>query len=101
MTAFLTSNDSSMNMTYRSKCIFTLGSIFVLSFAVCGYAQSLPAGQGKAEFQRICGNCHSVSIATSQRMTQAQWTGVVNDMVSRGAKGSQPDLDNVVNYLSS
>ena len=34
-------------------------------------------------------------------MTQAQWTGVVNDMVSRGAQGSQQDLDNVVSYLST
>jgi putative heme-binding domain-containing protein len=90
-----------MNMTFGSKCIFSLGSIIVLSFAVSGRAQSLPAGQGKAEFQRICGNCHSVDIATSQRMTQAQWTGVVNDMVSRGAQGNQQDLDNVVSYLST
>src|SRR5271154_74418 len=97
----LTSGDSSMNMTYRPKCIFILGSILVLSFAASGHAQSLPEGQGKAEFQRICGNCHSVSIATSQRMSQAQWTGVVNDMVSRGAQGSQQALDNVVSYLST
>src|ERR1700761_5640908 len=90
-----------MNRTFRCHCIFHLGSMIVLSIAVGGYAQSLPEGQGKAEFQRICGNCHSVSIATSQRMTQAQWTGVVNDMVSRGAQGSQQDLDNVVSYLST
>src|SRR6201985_3937281 len=90
-----------MDMTYRPKCIFILGLILLLSSAVSGQAQSLPDGQGKAEFQRICGNCHSVSIATAQRMTQAQWTGVVNDMVSRGAQGSQQDLDNVVSYLST
>lgn len=90
-----------MDITYRSKCIFSLGSMIVLSFAVSGYAQSLPQGQGKAEFQRICGNCHSVTMATSQRMTQAQWTDVVNDMVSRGAQGSQQDLDNVTSYLAT
>src|ERR1700761_7163407 len=95
------SGDSFMDITYRPKCIFILGLILLLSSAVCGYAQSLPDGQGKAEFQRICGNCHSVSIATSQRMTQAQWTGVVNDMVSRGAQGSQQDLDNVTAYLAT
>jgi putative heme-binding domain-containing protein len=90
-----------MDMTKRSKCIFILGSIAILSFAGSGQAQSLPEGQGKAEFQRICSNCHSVDIATSQRMTQAQWTGVVNDMVSRGAQGSQQDLDNVTTYLAT
>jgi putative heme-binding domain-containing protein len=90
-----------MDMTYRSKRTFSLGSMIILSFAVSGHAQSSPEGQGKAEFQRVCGNCHSVDIATSQRMTQAQWTGVVNDMVSRGAQGSQQDLDNIVSYLST
>src|SRR5882757_2829278 len=90
-----------MDMTFRSKCVLSVGSIIVWNFAVSGYAQSLPEGQGKAEFQRICGNCHSVSIATSQRMTQAQWSGVVNDMVSRGAQGSQQDLDNVTAYLAT
>jgi putative heme-binding domain-containing protein len=90
-----------MDMTDRPKCIFSLGSMIVMSFAVSGYGQSLPEGPGKAEFQRICGNCHSVSIATSQRMTRAQWTGVVNDMVSRGAQGSQQDLDNVTTYLAT
>ena len=34
-------------------------------------------------------------------MTKAQWTDVVNDMVSRGAQGTQQDLDNVVTYLST
>src|ERR1700760_3739866 len=90
-----------MDMTYRPKCSFVLRSILVLGFAVSGYAQSLPEGQGKTEFQRICGNCHSVTIATSQRMTQAQWTGVVNDMVSRGAQGSRQDLDKVTSYLAT
>src|ERR1700759_1728327 len=90
-----------MDMAYRPKCSFVLRSILVLGFAVSGYAQSLPEGQGKAEFQRICGNCHSVTMATSQRMTREQWTGVVNDMVSRGAQGSQQDLDNVTSYLAT
>src|SRR6201995_3466933 len=90
-----------MNATLRSICILNLGSIMVLSFATKGHAQSLPDGPGKAEFQRICGNCHSVSIATSQRMTQSQWAGVVNEMVSRGAQGTQPDLDSVTAYLAT
>src|SRR5271154_750137 len=86
-----------MNPEYRLKFIL----IALLSFALSGRAQTLPNGPGKAEFQRICGSCHSVMIATTQRMSQAQWTSVVNDMVSRGAQGSQQDLDNVVTYLAT
>jgi len=34
-------------------------------------------------------------------MSRADWAGVVNDMVSRGAEGSPEDLDKVVTYLSA
>ncbi len=75
--------------------------IICASCALMGHAQTLPPGKGKAEFQRICSNCHGVSMATSQRMDQAQWTGVVNDMVSKGAQGTQQDFDNIIAYLTA
>ncbi|MEO6803194.1 MAG: c-type cytochrome [Granulicella sp.] len=34
-------------------------------------------------------------------MSQEEWTGVVNDMVARGANGSADDLANVVTYLAT
>jgi putative heme-binding domain-containing protein len=69
--------------------------------ALMGHGQTLPEGKGKAEFQRICSSCHGVSMATGQRMDQAQWTGVVNDMVSKGAQGTQQDFDNIIAYLTA
>lgn len=80
--------------------MFSLGSIVYLTAAVVANAQSGPDGKGKADFQRICSNRHSVTMATSQRMTHSEWAGVVNDMVSRGAQGTQDELDNVVTYLA-
>ena len=90
-----------MNQECGSRCIFSLGSIACLTFALAGNAQSLPEGPGRAEFQRICSGCHSVSMATSQRMTQAEWAGVVSDMVSRGAQGTEDDLNRVATYLGA
>ena len=91
-----------MSQNNRSTCIVSLGLAAVLFFALApAKAQSLPEGKGKAEFQRICSNCHSVTMATSQRMTQSEWEGVVNDMVSRGAQGTQDDLESVVAYLTA
>jgi putative heme-binding domain-containing protein len=80
--------------------IVFLGSM-ALATVVPANAQSLPAGDGKADFQRICSGCHSVDRATSQRMTRPEWAGVVSDMVGRGAQGSSAELDNVVSYLSA
>ncbi len=90
-----------MDQKYRLKCIVILGSIACLTTVLTANAQSLPAGSGKVDFQRICSGCHSVDVATSQRMTQAEWAGVVSDMVSRGAQGSSAELDKVVSYLSA
>jgi putative heme-binding domain-containing protein len=90
-----------MNEKHRSKSIWGLWLIAWVSLPLMGYGQTLPEGKGKSEFQRVCSSCHSVSMATGQRMDQAQWTGVVNDMVSRGAQGTQQDLDNIVAYLTA
>lgn len=89
-----------MDQIYRSKCIVLLGSIALLTTVLTANAQSLPAGNGKADFQRICSGCHSLDRATSQRMTRTEWATVVSDMVARGAQGSSAELDNVVSYLS-
>lgn len=87
-----------MHNTYRLKCTIVLGLFgCVLSLP----AQTLPEGKGRAAFQRICSVCHSVNVTTSQRMTRAEWNGVVNDMVSRGAQGTSGELESIVNYLST
>jgi putative heme-binding domain-containing protein len=72
-----------------------------LASALSMHAQNLLAGKGRAEFQRICSNCHSLDIATAQRLSKTDWAGTVRDMVSRGAQGSSAELRNVVRYLST
>ena len=90
-----------MNRKYRLERILGIGLIACLAFAVSVQAQSLPEGRGRADFQRICGTCHSLAMATSQRLTRGEWTRVVNDMVARGAQGTQDELDNVMTYLTA
>jgi len=90
-----------MNRIYRWKGVFSLGSIAFLSLAGVGQAQSLPEEKGQADFQRICSRCHSVTLATKQRMTQPEWKEVVNEMVSHGARGTQDELNNIVTYLAA
>jgi len=90
-----------MNWKYRLKLAVMIAPIACLTLAISGQAQTLPEGRGRADFQRICGRCHNLATATGQRMTQGEWTRVVNDMVSRGAQGTEDELDNVVAYLTA
>jgi putative heme-binding domain-containing protein len=87
-----------MHNTYRLNRTIVLG-LFGTVLSV--HTQTLPEGTGRAAFQRICSVCHSVNVATSQRMTRAEWSEVVNDMVSRGAQGTSGELDSIVNYLTN
>lgn len=60
----------------------------------------LPEGAGKAVVQRMCVGCHQLSVITAKRATKDQWSTLVQQMVSRGADGSDQDIETVVDYLS-
>jgi competence protein ComEA len=71
---------------------------FVLMLALI---QTLPDGPGKAVTERMCKPCHGLDNVVRARRTEDKWAEVVDDMVSRGAKGSDDEVDQVIKYLST
>ena len=63
--------------------------------------QNLPEGKGKAEFTRVCGQCHGVEVVIRQAASPEGWAAIVDDMVSRGAQGTQDEFDLVTKYLAT
>jgi competence ComEA-like helix-hairpin-helix protein len=61
----------------------------------------LPEGKGKAQFMRVCGDCHGVNVVIKTTNSPEGWAAVVDDMVSRGAQGTQDDFDLVSKYLAA
>ena len=74
-----------------------------LAFALIGIAsaQNLPEGDGKAVTEKMCAKCHGLENVVRARMTRERWGAVVDDMVSRGATGSDAEIDQVIEYLAS
>ena len=73
-----------------------------LLFALPAVAQSeLPDGPGKEVVVKVCGNCHDYSVFTQDHNTRDRWDAIVQDMVSRGAEGTDAELDQVVSYLTA
>ena len=67
-----------------------------------GVAQSnLPDGPNKALVQRICSKCHGLEGVTRARNTKERWNEIVDDMASRGAEGTDDELDKIVEYLAA
>jgi competence protein ComEA len=62
---------------------------------------NIPDGKGKDAVIKVCGNCHGVEVAVSRRETKEGWNGVVDDMIQRGAQGTDDEFGDIVEYLSS
>jgi competence protein ComEA len=63
--------------------------------------EGLPDGPGKDVMVRICGVCHEPRRAASVRLTRDGWSDLIQEMVRRGAKGSDQELAQVLDYLST
>jgi competence protein ComEA len=63
--------------------------------------EGMPEGPGKAVTVKICGNCHEPRRAASVRLTRDGWSDTIADMVRRGAKGTDDELAQVLDYLAT
>jgi Helix-hairpin-helix motif len=61
----------------------------------------LPDGKGKDETVKVCGTCHPADRGAAVRLTPEGWKEVITKMVSLGAKGTDPELEAVLECLST
>lgn len=88
------------HVSHSLGCLALL-SLLYLGASTPALAQSaLPDGPGRAVVQRMCTKCHGTEEFTGQRKTQQQWSDTVQDMISRGAIGTDDDASKVVAYLT-
>lgn len=79
-----------------------LSGVLVVSAALLPLSAAeksrLPEGAGKATTERLCGTCHGANILLSKRESRDGWNGIVEDMIQRGAKGTDDEFGEVVDY---
>ncbi len=51
--------------------------------------------------QRVCGSCHGAELVIGRQETRETWSVIVNDMIQRGAKGTDDEFYDVVDYLAA
>jgi competence protein ComEA len=82
------------------RVFFVMFISSVVAFILTAAQDDLPDGKGKDVVLRMCANCHGLDQVTSTRYAKKFWGSVVDDMVSRGAEGSDADVNAVISYLS-
>lgn len=76
--------------------------VLVLLSGTPAAAQSqLPEGRGKEATVKVCGTCHPADRGASVRLTRAGWQDVIAKMLTLGAKGTDAELQEVLDYLST
>ena len=63
--------------------------------------EGLPDAPGKDTMVKMCGLCHQAIRAASVRLTREGWQTVLEDMVKRGAKGTEEEQAKVLEYLAT
>ena len=60
----------------------------------------LPEGEGKKLVENICTKCHELDGVVGMKNTKAAWNKVVDEMVGRGAEGTDQEFETIVDYLA-
>ena len=63
-------------------------------------SNALSDDNAKQLFLARCSSCHDVESTTRTRRTESQWGQLVSTMVARGAKLSEAESAQVVEYLT-
>ena len=83
--------------TACSLCMFAFSSVLWMSAA----EDALPEDKGKNIVLKMCnGACHELKQATDLKMSKLRWSRLIDDMVGRGAIGTDEEIDAVVVYFS-
>jgi quinoprotein glucose dehydrogenase len=59
----------------------------------------LPENEGKEVVARMCTGCHGTAVFSRTRMGRVGWEDEVAAMVEKGAKGTEQEIQSVVEYM--
>ena len=69
--------------------------------ACCAWGQTkLPDVPGKDAVLKVCGECHGIDVLQGIGKSKEGWAATVDDMVAKGATGSDAELQQIVDYLA-
>ena len=77
-----------------------VATIAALSATVVSAQGQLPDAPGKEITVKMCGTCHEAERSAAVRLTREGWEEVMAKMVALGARGTDDELKQVLDYLA-
>jgi hypothetical protein len=63
-------------------------------------ADLFPPGSGRDLLLKVCSSCHSPAIVAKQRLSEQEWSDLVQVMSARGAVATDKELSEITAYLA-
>jgi competence protein ComEA len=73
----------------------------LLSIPLPAQTLKLPDGPGKDVTLKVCGECHAAEMVIGRQEERETWGAIVQDMIQRGANGTDDEFYQVVDYLAT
>jgi competence protein ComEA len=67
---------------------------------IAALGKGMPDGPGRDLTVRVCAQCHEPQRAAALRLTRDGWEGVISKMVSLGAKATDAEFVQIIDYLA-
>jgi mono/diheme cytochrome c family protein len=61
----------------------------------------LADGPGRDSVERACSQCHSLETVLRSRLGRKQWEARIDEMIAKGAKLTDEDIDVIAEYLAA
>jgi cytochrome c oxidase cbb3-type subunit 3 len=91
---------SSMDRFLLGGLIRVAALLALPASAIFAQSPALPDAPGRDTVQRVCGACHPATVVFGKGRTREEWSQVIANMISRGAKGTSGDFAAVTDYLA-
>jgi len=83
----------------RSPLLLSLALFLSGALPVATAADALPPGKGQELMVRMCVGCHGLETVTDAGVTKELWPSTVDDMITKGAQGTEQEIEIVIAYL--
>jgi competence ComEA-like helix-hairpin-helix protein len=75
-------------------------SLAFLAAAAVGLPNWQDEDTGKKTFQKVCLDCHGGEMVRGSGRTKAGWQATVDEMVQKGARANDDEIETIVEYLA-
>jgi competence protein ComEA len=70
------------------------------NFGYIPVTSQLPPGPGKETVEKICAQCHGVTLFIGRAEPRGSWDRMIANMIGRGARGTAEEFEQVAQYLT-